>query len=176
DIAMAQVRGQKSPERLRHFRNDETFPPETDSGLGVPDLMGERTLSVARSVPANLGAADDDSNPGAGFMEKRCRFEGRLSGANQCHVAAGISRQILDLGAMATQWLGQARQLIRDYAERHVPPSQNHASCVTRRRSSKIQQETRAGALQSCDSCLEGFTDRSFPKPFRIAQEVLQAK
>src|SRR5215472_12859252 len=110
-VAMAQVYGKKPPEPLRHFRNGNAFPAEPDSGFRISDLIGQRSMPVARGIPANLAFANDQSNMRARLLEKRGSFQGRLTGSNQCHVAPGKSREVTQLRAVAEEWLRKKRQL-----------------------------------------------------------------
>src|SRR5579871_971440 len=118
---MAQIHWEKPPEPLWHFRYGEAFPPKSDSRLGIPDLLNQGTMSIACSVPANFIGADDYPHLGACFVEKSRRFQSGLTRSNQCNVASGKSGEIFDLGAVITQWLGQARKLLWNHTERHVP-------------------------------------------------------
>src|SRR5215472_545860 len=68
-VAMAKVYRKKPPEPLRHFRDNNAFPPEPDSGFRIPDLIGHRTMSAACCVPANLVFANDQSNMRARLLE-----------------------------------------------------------------------------------------------------------
>src|SRR6266481_509721 len=133
-------------------------------------------MSVACSVLANLTAAHDQPYMSACFVEKGRTFESGLACPNQCDVAPGKSRQIMDLGAVVTQWLGKARQLLWDHAERHVPRGQDDTLRLKGRCSRKIKQEARTGAAHVGDSHVDGFADSSLAKPFRITEKVRQAK
>ena len=133
-------------------------------------------MSVAGGVPANLTLANDQPNLGTCFGEKGCRFQSGLACSNQGDIATGKSTKLIDHRAVVTQRFGKARQLLWDYAERHMPGGQNDASCLNRRCARKIKIEAGSDTSQAGDFRIDGFADSSLAKPFRITEKLLQAK
>ena len=99
-------------------------------------------MAIARSIPGELALAHNHPHAGTGLLQQGCAFQSRLAGSDYSHVALGESGYIIKRGAVIAERLGQAGELLRYDAKRHVTGGENHASRLKRLTSGEIKRET----------------------------------